>query len=167
MIAFDFSTHLSVFQSGTPEKLRVYGIPTQRRTVVIVNQAVFNVAFREQSRLQLWGGSQEPAVDRPNVNRGLTAFEIIDVGVSVLSDGAAVSRDQVRRFSGNVNTRSGRRFVKRQRIDEFGQKLALSLVLEVRSNNGIVNRLVADVDLLGQRPFTQIEHGCSHTEPVA
>ena len=125
VVALDLGTDLSVLQTRSPEKLRIHRVPAQCRPVVVVNQAVLQIALWEEVGLEFWCRSQEPPVHRPDVNGGLAAFEIIDVRVSILPNGAAMARDQIRRFRSDVDTGSRTGFIKRQSINQIGQKLTV------------------------------------------
>ena len=125
VVALDLSTDLSVLQTRPAEKLWIHRVPAQCRPVVVVNQAVLQIALREEVGLEFRSRSQEPSVHRPDVDGGLAAFEIIDVRISILTNGAAMARDQIRRFRSDVDAGSHTGFVKRQSVHQVGQKLTV------------------------------------------
>ena len=158
VVGANLHVHLPVGETAT-EETRINGVPIQTGPVEVEQEAVLHVPLRKQVGLQLRRTGQAPLRPRTDVNGTLGALEIVDVGVALLADRPAVARNQVGRFRTDVDVGRSRRLEERQLVQHVGDELTRAGIRKVRPHDGVVHRLVADVDLLGQRALPQVQEG--------
>ena len=158
--------HLSIGKTTTKET-RINGVPIQARTVVVEQQAVLHIAFGKQVRLQLGRARQAPLCPRPYINGTLRPFKVIDVGIALLANCTAVTGNQIGRFSTEIDVGGGRGLQEGQLVQHVRDEFTRSRERKVSPHDGVVDRLVPDVDLLGQRTLSQIEEGGTHCHVFA
>ena len=166
MVGANVHIHLAVGQA-TAEEARIDGIPVETGPVEIEQQAVFHIPLRKQIGLELRRARQAPLRPGPDVNGALGALKIVDVGVALLADRPAVAGNQVGRLGADVDVGRSGGLEEWQLVQHVGDELTRAGIGEVRPHDRVVHRLIADVDLLGQRALPQVEEGGTQRQVLA
>ena len=75
-----------------------------------------------------------------------------------------MTREQLRYFAAESQRRGFFRVVEGQLIQQAGEEARIGPIGSVDTNNGVRNRFVVDVHLLGERTLVQVEDSCAYLE---
>ena len=120
--------------------------------------------LREEVGLSLRGGSHHPVAHRHQVDGRLSGLKIIDIGCTTLTDLTVVARNEMGKLAVEIQVRFGGRIVESQQINSFREKRHLGLISEIHTPNQVVDRLIAIIDLIGDRTLAQIQQRGTHRE---
>lgn len=142
-------------------------IPVQKGAVLAVVDVVAERGFgKEGIGGRIVGGrGEEPRIGRPQVDGALRCLEVVDIAAALVGARLLFVGNELGELAAHAQGRRCCGVDGRNLVQKICQPHEVGVVVEVDAPDGVVDGLVADVDLLGQSFLAEVHDGGADVEP--
>lgn len=142
-------------------------IPVQKGAVLAVVDVVAERGFgKEGIGGRIVGGrGEEPRIGRPQVDGALRCLEVVDIAAALVGTRLLFVGNELGELAAHAQGRRCCGVDGRNLVQKICQPHEVGVVVEVDAPDGVVDGLVADVDLLGQSFLAEVHDGGADVEP--
>jgi len=152
-------------KGAAAQKEGINDIPGQQGPVEAKLPLVGQVTLGKEG-LVLGGAGQNPRLAGFQVDGGLGAFKVVDVGVAAFFDDPRVTGDELGKLGFEVNGRRSLGTDQGKLVDSPGDQLAFGRKTGIEAQHQVGDRVHAVIHFLGQGPLLHVKGGGPQVEPV-